>query len=269
MAVFMGFPRFLGPITDGWAPLRLASLAVSGQEIAWIIASVGLASFAQSISGFGFALLSVPLMQIVLEPRDAVVISTLIGALSTTTQALLDRQHVDKKLTKRLVMASYLGMPFGLGAFLLVSDTALRLGLGAVVILAAVLLSRGFSLDSASTKLDWSFGFVSGILATSTSTNGPPLVFLMQARNYSPQDFRSTINTVFSFVNIGAIALFLSSGQVTHESVVGALVAIPSLFVALRIGYWLRPKVSADLFRRLVLVLLVASGVSLCAKALL
>lgn len=259
----------MGPITACWVPARLASVAVSGQEIAWIVVCVGLASFAQSISGFGFALLSVPLMQIVLEPRDAVVISTFIGALSTTTQALLDRQHVDKQLTKRLVMASYLGMPFGLGAFLLVSDMALRLGLGFVVILAAILLSRGFSLDSASIKLDWSFGFVSGVLATSTSTNGPPLVFLMQARNYSPQDFRSTINTVFSFVNIGAIALFLSSGQVTHRSVIGALVAIPSLFAALRIGYWLRPRVSAELFRRLVLMLLVASGMSLCAKALL
>lgn len=208
-------------------------------------------------------------MQIVLEPRDAVVISTFIGALSTTTQAVLDRQHVDRVLAKKLVLASYLGMPFGLGAFLFVSDTGLRLGLGVVVILAAILLLRGFSLDTPSSALDWSFGFVSGVLATSTSTNGPPLVFLMQARNYAPQDFRSTINMVFSFVNIGAIALFLSSGQVTHDSVFGALVAIPSLFVALRTGYWLRPKVSGELFRRLVLGLLIASGLSLCAKALL
>ena len=248
---------------------HLACRIVSGQEILWVIACVGLASFAQSISGFGFALLSVPLMQIVLEPRDAVVISTFIGALSTTTQAFLDRQHVDRALAKRLVMASYLGMPIGLSAFLFVSDTGLRLSLGAVVILATILLARGFSFDSPSSRLDWSFGFVSGVLATSTSTNGPPLVFLMQARNYAPQDFRSTINMVFSFVNIGAIALFLSSGQVTHESVIGALLAIPALFLALRTGYWLRPKVSVELFRRLVLGLLIASGISLCAKALL
>lgn len=248
---------------------HVALALVSGQEILWVVTCVGLASLAQSISGFGFALLSVPLMQILLEPRDAVVISTFIGSISTTTQAILDRQHVDRKLARRLVVASYLGMPVGLGAFLFVSDTGLRLGLGLVVIVAAVLLSRGFSFKQPSTKLDWSFGFVSGVLATSTSTNGPPLVFLMQARNYAPQDFRSTINMVFSFVNIGAIALFLSSGQVTRESVIGAGVAIPSLFLALRIGYWLRPKVSAELFRRLVLILLVASGVSLLAKALL
>lgn len=238
-------------------------------EIAWIIACIGVASFAQSISGFGFALLSVPLMQLLLEPRDAVVISTFIGAISTTTQAVVDRHNVDRALVKRLVLASYLGMPFGLGVFLYVSDTGLRIALGVVVLLAAILLLRGFSLDSASGPLDWSFGFISGILATSTSTNGPPLVFLMQARNFSPQDFRSTINTVFSFVNIGAIALFVSSGQVTQESLVGAAIAVPSLFIALKLGYLVRPKVSAVVFRQLVIILLVGSGMSLVLKALL
>lgn len=207
-------------------------------------------------------------MQILIEPRDAVIISTLVGAVSSSTQAFVDRQHLDRALVKRLVMSSYLGMPFGLAAFLVVSDTGLRLGLGVVVVVAAILLARGFSLDSASIRHDWSFGFISGILATSTSTNGPPLVFLMQARNFAPQDFRATINTVFTFANFGAIALFLSSGQVTQQSVIGALVAVPSLLIALKIGYLVRPKVSAILFRQLVIGLLVVSGISLCVKAL-
>lgn len=208
-------------------------------------------------------------MQILLDPRDAVVISTLVGAVSSSTQAVLDRQHLDRALVKRLVMSSYLGMPVGLAAFLVVSDTGLRLGLGVVVVVAAVLLARGFSFDAPSNRHDWSFGFVSGILATSTSTNGPPLVFLMQARNFAPQDFRATINTVFTFANFGAITLFLVSGQVTQQSLVGAVVAIPSLLIALKVGYWVRPKVSPHLFRRLVIALLVVSGVSLCVKALI
>jgi uncharacterized membrane protein YfcA len=234
----------------------------------WVISCVGAASLAQSISGFGFALLAVPLMQLVVEPRDAVVITTFIGALSTTTQAVLDRQHVDRSMMKRLVAASYLGMPFGLLVFLYVSDTGLRIGLGVVVIAAAFSLLRGFSLRP-SRVMDWTFGFLSGVLSTSTSTNGPPLVFLMQARNYAPQDFRSTINTVFSFANIGAIAFFVSSGMVTKESVIAALASIPALFVALKIGYWLRPKVSAELFRKLVITLLFLSGFSVGLKALL
>ena len=243
--------------------------AVGGTEIFWIISCVAVAAFAQSIAGFGFGLLAVPMMQLVLDPHDAIVVSTLIGAVSTTSQALLDRKSVDKASVKRLTIASYIGMPFGLLVFVFVSDSVLRLTLGVVVVLAAVVLSRGFTLKDGSHYFDWVLGMMSGVLATSTSTNGPPIVFVLQARRMSPPEFRSTINTIFSFANLGAIALFLSTGKVTMHSFYGALVALPALFLALRIGYAIRPRVSADFFRKLVLIMLVMSGVSLLLKVLL
>lgn len=242
---------------------------MSFANILWVIACVGIAAFAQSLAGFGFGLLAVPMMQLSLPPRDAVIISTLIGAVSTTTQAILDHEHIDRPAVKRLTTASYLGMPLGLLVFLVTSDSALRITLGVVVILAAVVLSRGFTLNDDRYHWDWVLGIFSGVLATSTSTNGPPLVFVLQARRLSPEVFRSTINTIFSFANIGAIAFFLSTGKVSLNSLVGALFAIPALLVALRIGYHLRPRVSADFFRQLVLIMLVLSGASLLLKALL
>lgn len=244
-------------------------LAVSGAEILWIVSCVAIAAFAQSIAGFGFGLLAVPLMQLVLDPRDAIVVSTLIGAVSTTSQALIDRKQVDKVSVKRLSIASYLGMPFGLVLFVFVSDSVLRLTLGVVVVMAAIVLSRGFTLKDETHHFDWLLGILSGVLATSTSTNGPPLVFVLQARKMSPEAFRSTINTIFSYANLGAIALFLGTGKVNVHSFFGALCAIPALFIALRIGYALRPRVSAEFFRKLVIFMLVLSGVSLLLKVLL
>ena len=237
-------------------------------NIAWIIACVGVAAFAQSLAGFGFGLLAVPMMQLALSPRDAIIVSTVIGAFSTTTQAVLDRQHVERAAVKRLTVASYLGMPFGLIVFIFVSDSALRITLGIVVIVAAVILSRGFELPEGKHGFDWVMGFMSGVLSTSTSTNGPPLVFVLQARGLTPEVFRSTINTIFSFANIGALALFVASGKLNAHALLGAVMALPALFISLRIGYSLRPKVSAEFFRKLVLVMLVLSGASLLIKAL-
>lgn len=242
---------------------------MSAMNIVWIIACVAVAAFAQSLAGFGFGLLAVPMMQLALLPREAVIISTLIGAVSTTTQAVLDHKQTDWSSVKRLSISSYLGMPLGLLVFVLVSDTALRVTLGVVVIAAAVVLSRGFTLRDDKHHFDWLLGMMSGVLATSTSTNGPPLVFLLQARNMTPEVFRSTINTIFSFANIGAISLFFASGKMTANSLIGALAALPALFVALKIGYSLRPRVSAEFFRKLVLIMLVLSGLSLLLKALL
>jgi hypothetical protein len=265
-------------LSFGWTPSAhhavaqyecLGFHAVSGVEILWVVSCIAVAAFAQSLAGFGFALLSVPMMQLVLSPRDAVVISTLIAAVSTTSQAIVDRKSVDRASVKRLTIASYLGMPAGLALFVLVSDSVLRLTLGVVVILAAVVLSRGFSLRDDDFRSDWALGILSGILATSTSTNGPPLVFVLQARKMSPEVFRSTINTIFSLANLGALVFFFSSGKVSSHSLLGALIGLPAMFVALRIGYSLRPRVSAEFFRKLVLVTLTLSGVSLLLKVVL
>lgn len=95
-------------------------------DLLWIAGCISFASFAQSLSGFGFSLLAVPLMTLVVSPRDAVVVATVIGAISTTSQAFIDRGYVDVAIAKRLTIASFIGMPFGLTAFVLVS----RRGLG-------------------------------------------------------------------------------------------------------------------------------------------
>lgn len=236
-------------------------------ELLWVAVSVLVASTAQSLSGFGFSLLSVPIMTLVVSPHDAVIISTLLGAVSTTTQSILDRAHRDWALARRLAVAAYVGMPVGLIVFVVVSESAMRMTLGAVVILAAMSLARGFTLSEGGRATDWAMGIMSGVLATSTSTNGPPLVFLMQARGLAPEVFRSTLNTVFALSNVGALALFIAAGEIDSRPLLGVGVALPALAVGLLIGYRLRPRVRAERFRGIVLTMLVLSGVSVFIAA--
>ena len=229
--------------------------------------SVAVAAFAQALSGFGFALVSVPLMTLVVDPKDAVIISTFIGAFNSVYQAVADRSHADWGHVRRLTIASYLGMPFGFLAFVLVSDGMLRALVGSAVIVAAVLLVRGFALPAGSHRYDSLLGVVSGVLSTSTSTNGPPLVFVLQARQLEPAVFRATINTIFSLVNIGAVSVFVASGRVTADGVLGVAVALPSTVLFLFVGMAMRKHVEGERFRYLVLGLLVLSGVSALAAA--
>ena len=236
-------------------------------DLLWIAGCISFASFAQSLSGFGFSLLAVPLMTLVVSPRDAVVVATVIGALSTTSQAYIDRAFVDAAIAKRLTLASFIGMPFGLTAFVLVSETGLRVVLGVVVLVSAVMLLRGFQLHDEKHRLDWVLGVVSGFLSTSTSTNGPPLVFVMQARRIDPAVFRSTINTVFSLVNIVAVVMFAVAGKVNTQNLGGVLVAIPALFVTLRIGYYFRKRITPEHFRSLVIFLMFLSAGSVIVSA--
>ena len=249
---------------EGCKP-RVATM--SGGELAWIAGCIAFASFAQTLSGFGFSLLAVPLMTLVVSPRDAVVVATIIGSISTSSQAFIDRKHVDVPIARRLILASYAGMPFGLMAFVFVSETGLRLVLGVVVVTAAVLLMRGFHLRDDRHRFDWLLGIVSGFLSTSTSTNGPPLVFLMQARRLDPATFRATINTVFAVVNLGALALFASAGKVNSNNLSGVAVALPSLGIAIAVGYTVRRRITQARFNTLVIALMFLSAISVVVAA--
>jgi uncharacterized membrane protein YfcA len=236
--------------------------------LAWVALAIAIASFAQSLAGFGFALLCVPIMTVFVAPHDAVIISTAIGCFSTTAQAYVDRANTDWVFAKRMIMASFLGMPIGLAVFISVPETILRFTLGIVVIVAAFALWRGFSLTGKSNRIDWVLGALSGALSTSLSTNGPPIVFVMQARQIQPNTFRATINTIFSAAGIASLGLFIAAGKVDKGSFSGILVALPVLAVSVSIGYRLRKHVHGDRFRTLVLGLLMLSGASAIVAAL-
>lgn len=236
-------------------------------DIVWIVAVVAVSSLAQSLAGFGFGLLAVPMMTLVVVPHDSVVVATLIGTVSTTVQAIIDRRLCDTQEARSLAIAAYAGMPFGLLAFMVISENTMRVSLGIVVLVATVVLARGFVLNNKSRVIAAVMGWTSGVLSTSTSTNGPPLVFYLQAQGLDAATFRATINRVFAYSNVGAVILFTATGHITIDGVVAAAISLPALFISLRIGYTLRPKVRADVFRILVLALLALSGVSVISSA--
>ena len=237
-------------------------------DLLWIAACVAVAGFSQSISGFGFALIAVPLMSLVVDPRVAVVVSTFVGAVASTSQAFAGRRQVVRPIATRMALASCIGMPLGLAAFVVFSERALRLTVGVAVLFALATLVAGFRLPPERHRFDWLLGIFSGALATSTSTNGPPLVFVLQARGLAPDEFRATINTVFTVANAGAIVLFLAAGKVNSAGLAGAAIAIPVLAVSMRLGFAVRDHLSVDGFRTVVLVLLGVSGVSALGAAL-
>lgn len=240
---------------------------MSALELVGIAGAMAIAAFVQSISGFGLALLSVPLMSLFADVRLSVVVVNLIGLVTTSAQAWKEKEHADAPLAIRVTVAAIIGMPLGLVAFLFMSETYLKIGLGIVVLFVTFLLMRGFTLRSASRSADWWLGGASGALSTSVGTNGPPLVFLFQARQMPQEIFRATISRVFILSNIVTVTIFAIAGKITQDSIIAAVVSLPILVIAISAGFWTRRFVNQQRFRILVLTLLVISGMSTIVSA--
>ncbi|MCU1360615.1 MAG: hypothetical protein JWN99_1904 [Ilumatobacteraceae bacterium] len=232
-----------------------------------VAVAVFTAAFVQALSGFGFALLAVPLMTLKVPTKEAVIVTTLLGASVTLFQAWHHRHTVERPIVRRMVVGAYLGMPFGFWVYVAVGDDVLHLLLGVAVLIAVVLLAARISVAHVGPGLDVGAGFVSGVLNTSLSTNGPPLIFVLQARHLPPDHFRGTLNTVFAFCNIFGITLFLLAGKIDHDGLVAAAIALPALLIGQLIGFPLRRFVAGERFRVMVLVLLALAAVASIASA--
>jgi uncharacterized protein len=239
----------------------------TGQLIV-IAAIVLLASFTQVIAGFGFGLMSVPLMALAIPVTDAIVVSTLVGTCVSGWQSIHQRKLADRPLVRRLVVAAYVGMPLGIWVFVAVDLRVLKVLLGVAVIAAVVVLATGLNWQHAGPRLDYVAGFVSGVLNTSVSTNGPPLVFAMQARQLSAEVFRASISAVFALSSIGGLALFIAAGKVTQRGIGAAAIALPAMLLGQVLGYPARKHVHGERFRRLVLVLLTGAAISTIVSGL-
>jgi uncharacterized membrane protein YfcA len=240
---------------------------VTTTQIIAVVIAVFAASFVQALAGFGFGLLAMPLMTLAVSPTSAVVVSTLVGVLVSTWQSWFLRADADRPVVKRMAIGAYIGMPLGLVVLNTVSDTALRFALGVAVLVAVVLLALDVQIRASRTS-DGVAGFASGVLNTSLSTNGPPLVFVLQARRLDAAAFRATIVAVFALSNVFAVTLFVVTGKVNRDGVVAALLAVPALLAGQLIGFPLRRHLHGERFRTFVLVLLAAAGVSAIVGAL-
>ena len=88
-------------------------------------------------------------------------------------------------------------------------------------------------------------------LTTSTATNGPPVVTLLQARQLSPEEFRATVTAVFLTLDLVATGVFAATGAFTGPG--AAAWCLPGLISGGLAGHHARSLLSPRRFRMLVL----------------
>lgn len=233
--------------------------------VAIVIAAAGVVQLA---AGFGFALASVPLLSIALSPHEAVIVALGLATFTNAYQAYTGRADADRPVVTRMLIGAVLGLPAGLLVFRWADERVLGVLVGLAVIAAIVVTARGVDLRQAGRGLDVTSGVLSGALTTSVGTNGPPLVFVLQARRFDPERFRGTITTVFFTLDVLSVGVFAATGEIDRDILIAVAAALPGLAAGAAAGIWLRRFLDPRRFARLVLVVLFVAAVSSIVTAL-
>jgi len=225
-----------------------------------IILLAATASCIQALSGFGFSLFIVPFLSLLIGPKDTVVLANLLSITVNLIQFPRLRHSIERKTASILALGSYAGMPVGLAVLLLIDPTALRLLIAVSVILFTLLIMRGLRIHGGGRPGDLATGFVSGVLNTSTSMSGPPIVLYLQGKGLTPAAFRSTTNAFFLVTAVGAVGLLLASGSVKPWVIGAFALAMPAAEAGRMLGNRLFDHIDEARFRRLVYAILLLSA---------
>jgi uncharacterized membrane protein YfcA len=228
-------------------------------ELVGVAAVFALGAAAQAATGFGFALLAIPLLSIIVGPKTGVVGMSIIGLGFTGFMVLRNHRHADRRVVLLSAAAGLLGMPLGLWVITHADQETLRIIIAAVVLVFAALLWRGLTLPDR-TSTDAVAGLASGVLSTSTGTNGPPLVIAFHAKGLEPSAFRATLAAVFLFQGAVALSGFALTGQVTQRAAIVAAAGVPGIVAGWLAGQWVFQRTDPERFRHVVLAMLALSG---------
>ena len=227
-----------------------------------VIVIICIAAVLQSISGFGFSLLAMPLLSIFVDIQDAVVIATLCGIFTNAVHLRNDFQFVERSIARRISLSALIGMPLGVVVLSVFSATHMRAIIGAVIVVLVFLMMRNFVLKTENTNVDIVLGAFSGLLATSVSTNGPPLVFLLQSKQLDPWRLRATLAYVFTISGCASFIVLMIAGKGSIEAFQYAMLSLPAMYLGTVVGRKARLRVTQEAFKRLMYVLLLATAVS-------
>ena len=227
-----------------------------------VIVIICIAAVLQTISGFGFSLLAMPLLSIFVDIQDAVVIATLCGIFTNAVHLRKDFQLVERSIARRISLSALIGMPLGVVVLSVFSATQMRAIIGAVIVVLVFLMMRNFILKTENTNVDIVLGAFSGLLATSVSTNGPPLVFLLQSKQLDPWRLRATLAYVFTISGCASFIVLMIAGKGSIEAFQYAMLSLPAMYLGTVVGRKARLRVTQEAFKRLMYVLLLATAVS-------
>lgn len=233
-------------------------------SISWALTlcAVFFAAFIRGVTGFGLALILAPILLLILTPANVVVVNLFLGLISNILVLFYSFKKVDLKKILPMLIGSSLGIPLGAWIIILIAPATLKILIGGVTVSCAVLLALDFSRTLHREKLGSSVaGFLSGVLSSSTSLGGPPVILFMHNQNWQKDVIHSSLAVYFLFACFWSLIALYMSGLVDTQIIVEAASLTPALLSGVGLGIMFFRRINARYFRHLSIVIVLCAGI--------
>jgi uncharacterized protein len=225
-----------------------------------------LAALVAGLGGFAFGIIAAAIWLYILPPLQTATLIVLLGLVVQGYSVWKLRHALRWRRLAPLMIGAAFGVPLGVFALAYADPRHLRLGVGAILVLFSLynLFRPAMKpIKAFATAGDVIAGLLNGVLGGATGLAGLIVIIWCQLRGWDKDQQRG----VFQPVGVATFAMSAAwlggQGSISREVIGLFAVALPVLLAGTWAGLQLYGRLDEGQFRKLVLILLLASGVAL------
>jgi len=257
----------------------IAHLCHAPHLILLLVLILGVSGFVSGLVGFGFGMVGASVLWI-LPPREGIPLLMLLSACSQIFSIGQLRSSMTPLRSwwpdgpAPCILAGALGMPLGLWLLSYLNAKLICSIIGLVIAASSLwMILRSLARSSHPMKRTLSGGLIAGFLGGTIgglcANPGPVMVIWSNLLGLTKEQQRATVQPFILAIQLMALLLFLIRGGVFSGCLVILWVSsFAMILITTRIGVMLFRKLSNTGYNRLVLILLIVSGLSLILKGL-
>ena len=214
----------------------------------------------RGFSGFGAALIFMPLASSMAEPRLIAPLLLIIDFVAAAPLLPNAWRKADRKATAVMAAGALIGVPIGTYFLTRLDPDTTRWIISCFVTALLVLLLSGWRYRGKEyAAVSVGVGSVAGFCSGLAQTGGPPIVGYWLGRPIPSEIARANIMLYFGFSGVFSAISYTVGGLINADAIKFALVVGPAYAIGIWFGASLFGKASESVFRAICYVLIAAA----------
>jgi len=225
--------------------------------------------FVSGFSGFAMGLVVSGVWLHVITPVQTAALIAGYGLLTHGYGILKLREKLDWQAIWPLSLGTTIGIPIGVVLLTYINPAYLRFGVGVLLVLYAIysLARPAFKPMKIGTAPDIAIGIVNGLVGGLTGLGGIISTISCQWRGWTRDAQRAVFQPVLFAAFVVISTSMAATGAFTTETLKLYGLGLPFLLAGLWSGFKLYGKIDDEMFRKVVLILILLAGLSLIVPA--
>jgi uncharacterized membrane protein YfcA len=224
------------------------------------------AGFVHSAIGFGFGIVAVTLLPLVIEVKQSHVVISTASVPVLMMAAWAYRRGADPQALWKALAGAVIAMPIGLLAFQFMSPDWLIRGTGLAILVMVWMSFRNRSRaalngETGKSSSAWLAGGIGGFLAGAVSIAGPPVAAFALAQQWDQTRFKAFINQFLLAVSVYKVLGLAVSGYLDLDALLQAALLAPAAVIGIQVGVIASRRLTMTKFQRVVAIVLIAIAI--------